>query len=165
MLIITNPLLSRKIPSLLVTSNFVYKKEKVTFMKKMVKNFGMAMIGALLFFIVSFIVQYYFSVWTSITIVMALAALNGIIGFVVMIGILYLKPDCKKHSILILTLKWIAMLLAFSFLMFLSTIGNVTLNNLTLIGFIVVIALSMIWILYFSIKVLLEEYKKYKENQ
>jgi len=134
-------------------------------MKKTLKSFVIAGVGAVLFFILSFIVQYYFSVWTTIKVVIALATLNGIIGFITTIGIIYMKSDSKKFSMEFFTLRLIVIFMAVLFLMLLSTLGNAMLHNLTTICFIVGIFLAMIWLLYLSIKVLIEEYKKYKEKQ
>lgn len=136
-------------------------------MKKRNKEFLIAFVVAVIFFIISLIVQYYFSVEVAINAMIGIALSAGFYGFVCAIGIIYItSPENKeKFSIDIFILKLFMTFFSLSMLFILSTIGNLLLSNISTICFIVGFVLVMVWIIYLAIKELIKEYKKYKEKQ
>lgn len=137
-------------------------------MTKKAKNFLIAFVVAVIFFIISLIVQYYFSVGIAIKAMIAIAMVNGMFGLLMTIGIIYIKPDKEnkgKFSVDIFILKFILSLLVISYMIMLSTLGNLICEYVCVICFFVLFFLAMIDILYLSIKTTIEAYKKYKEKE
>lgn len=131
-------------------------------MKKKTKNFLIAFIAAVIFFIISLIVQYYLSV-AVIKARIIIAILCGIIGSFITIGSgeIHIKPNSIDNFIF----KFITVYIAITYTIILSTMGNPICQNVCIILLLIGIPLAMIDLLYLAIKELIKEYKNYKERQ
>lgn len=134
-------------------------------MKKILKNFWLVCIVALLCFIASFVIQYYLAAETTIKIMVAIAIWCALLGAIlVVIGtMIYADSNCKNIEKYIFNL--LITFAVISMIFFLSTLGNPIINDISIICFFISLILFAIYALYLSIKELIKNYKKYKEKQ
>lgn len=133
-------------------------------MKKSLKNFLLVCIVALLCFIASFVIQYYFVAGITMKIMMGIAIWCALLGAILtVIAMIYADSNCKNIEKYIFNLLITFTLISMVF--FLSTLGNPILNNIGLICFLISIVIVPIYTLYLTIKELIKKYKKHKEKQ
>lgn len=131
-------------------------------MKKKTKNFLIAFVAAVIFFIISLIAQYYLSV-AVIKARIIIAILCGIIGSFIAIGVgeIHIKPNSIDNFIF----KIMVIYAAITYTMLLSTMGNPICQNVCMILLLIGIPLAIIDFLYLAIKELVKAYKNYKKRQ
>lgn len=133
-------------------------------MKKSLKNFLLVSVIALLCFIFSFVIQHFYAVEATINVMVGIAIWSALLGAILVVVIMYVNSNFEKISIDYIILNLLAIASIISMVLLLSTLEN-AICNIFLICFGVSFALSLIWLLYLSIKELIKQLKKYKENQ
>lgn len=121
-------------------------------------------IVAVVFFIISLIVQYYLSTVLFKSSIL-IAIFCAIIASLITISIISMNSTEEKFSLSIFIFDIIMAYIGITFIMLLSTIGNMICEGVCTICFIIGLILFMIDAIYLSIKELIKEFKKYKENQ
>lgn len=131
---------------------------------KKTKKILIAFIVAVVFFIISLIVQYYLSTVLFKSSIL-IAIFCGIIASLITISIISMNSTEEKFSFGIFVFDIIMAYIGITFIMLLSTIGNMICEGVCTICLIIGLILFMIDAIYLSIKELIKEFKKYKENQ
>lgn len=129
-------------------------------MKKKTSNFLVASVTAIIFFIISLIIQYYIS-----TVSVLIAILCGITAVLITICIININSNEEKFSLDIFIFKIIVAYVGIVYIILLSTIGNMICEGICAICLIIGIILFIIDGFYLSIKEVIKEYKKYNETQ
>lgn len=133
-------------------------------MKKGLKNFAIPSVVAVICFIVSFVIQNFYAVEATINVMIGIAIWSALLGAILVVVMMYVNSNFEKISIDYIILNLLAMASIISMVLLLSTLEN-AIFNIFLICFGVSFALSLIWLLYLSIKELIKELKKYKEKE
>ena len=133
-------------------------------MKKGLKNFAIPSVVAVICFIASFVIQHFYAVEATINVMVGIAILSSLLEAILVVVIMYVNSNFEKISIDYIILNLLAIASIISIVLLLSTLEN-AICNIFLICFGVSFALSLIWLLYLSIKELIKQLKKYKENQ
>lgn len=93
-----------------------------------------------------------------------IAIWSALLGAILVVVMMYANSNFEKISIDYIILNLLAMASIISMVLLLSTLEN-AICNIFLICFGVSFALSLIWLLYLSIKELIKELKKYREKE
>lgn len=133
-------------------------------MKKGLKGFVIPSVVAVICFIVSFVIQNFYAVEATINVMVGIAIWSALLGAILVVVMMYANSNFEKISIDYIILNLLAMASIISMVLLLSTLEN-AICNIFLICFGVSFALSLIWLLYLSIKELIKELKKYREKE